>query len=203
MMTFRNILLVVLLLVLGYFSVEIRPLDEVRAATEEFDATKYAQNFVEKRLPSSFSNAIPLNDLVTELKSDKEAAFEQWSHAIAVGNIGYFLVTTSGSVSEITNDEVVLANPDGLTARLQTEFIFGNAIRDASDLVDNKEFQNTSDLNAIAAEVNNIIRQEILPPFKSKVKVGDSVTVIGAVEMNRKFPPLNDIEIQPVQLQIN
>ncbi|MBC6998042.1 DUF2291 family protein [Cytophaga sp. FL35] len=197
----KKILLTLVVLILAYFSVEIRPMDAVDIANKDFDATNYAKNFVYNVLPTSFEKAVPLQELVAQLKTDEEVAFDKWSNAIAVGNIGYFMVRMSGSVKEITEDEVVLVTSENINVRLQTEFVYGNAIRDASGLVDNKKFQNTSDLNAIANAVNNIIRQEILPPFKSKVKLGDSVLVIGAVEMNRKFPPLNDFEVQPVQLQ--
>ena len=199
----KNILLIVVVLVLGYFSIDIKPLDELRKAAEGFDADAYAQHFVQEVLPTSFYKTIPLADLADQLQNDKEVAFEKWSHAIAIGNIGYFLVNTTGKVNEITEDEVVLEVSEGITVRLQTEFIYGNAIRDASGLIDNKEFPNTSDLNAVAAMVNDIIRQDSIPPFKRKVQLEDSISVIGAVEMNKKFPPLNEFEIQPVQIQIH
>ena len=69
-----------------------------------------------------------------------------------------------------------------MTAKLATEFIYGNAIRDASGLVDVKDFPNTMDLNNISEELNKMVRKTVLPPFKTAVKKGDKIIVTGAMK---------------------
>lgn len=64
------------------------------------------------------------------------------------------------------------------------------------------EFDNTSDFNEVSAGINKIIREEVLPDFKKKVKNGDRIVFTGATELNRKFLKLDAIEITPVQLKI-
>ncbi|MAU72755.1 MAG: hypothetical protein CML04_11735 [Pseudozobellia sp.] len=197
----KGFLLVLVALIVGYFSIEIRPLKELKNEGETFDHVTYAQNYVNTELPTVYTDAIPLPELVQRLQSDKQGAFDEWSNAIAVGNIGYFLIQFTASVKDNSDDEYLLAISDELIVRLQTEFIYGNAIRDASGLIDNKEFQNTSDLNAIAAEVNKMIRNTVIPPFKEKAEVGDTLQVIGAMEVNKKFPPTNKFKVLPVQIK--
>lgn len=197
----KDFLWVLVVLIVGYFSIEIRPLNELKNEVETFDHVTYAQNYVNEELPTVYTDAIPLPELVQRLQSDKQGAFDEWSNAIAVGNIGYFLIQFTASVEDKSDDEYLLAISDELIVRLQTEFIYGNAIRDASGLIDNKEFQNTSDLNAIAAEVNKMIRNTVIPPFKEKAKVGDTLQVIGAMEVNKKFPPTNQFKVLPVQIK--
>lgn len=197
----KGFLWVLVVLIVGYFSIEIRPLNELKNEGETFDHVTYAQNYVNEELPTVYTDAIPLPELVQRLQSDKQGAFDDWSNAIAVGNIGYFLIQFTATVEDISDDEYLLAISDELIVRLQTEFIYGNAIRDASGLIDNKEFQNTSDLNAIAAEVNKMIRNTVIPPFKEKARVGDTLQVIGAMEVNKKFPPTNQFKVFPVQIK--
>lgn len=83
------------------------------------------------------------------------------------------------------------------------EYVFGNALRDAPGLIKINDFTNTMDLNNIAAEVDKIIRTEVLPPFKSSVKKGDTITFAGAFELNQEHINLDKIEILPVALKIN
>ena len=89
-----------------------------------------------------------------------------------------------------------------VTVKVATEFIYGNAIRDASGLVEVKDFPNTMDLNNISEELNKTVRKTVLPPFKTAVKKGDKIIVTGAIEIHKEHIKWNELEIIPVQLQI-
>jgi predicted lipoprotein len=96
-----------------------------------------------------------------------------------------------------------VANADTtLRLRLATEYIYGNAIRDASKLVDIRDFANTADLNNVSEQLNKKVRSSILPPFKKQVKQGDRIEVTGAVEFNKEHIRFNDLELIPVRLNI-
>ena len=86
-------------------------------------------------------------------------------------------------------DEIIMQinHRDSLmTVILATEYIYGNAIRDASGLLDIKDFTNTTDLNSISEELNKTVRTRVLPAFKKQVKQGDKIEVTGAVEFNKE-----------------
>ena len=124
---------------------------------------------------------------------------------MGIGNIRYFLVKGEGQVLSINeNDVTVLAVADSnkKAIRIATEFVFGNAIRDASGKIDINEFSNTMDFNSVSAEINKIIRSQVLPQFKAKVKKGDTVQFAGAIELNKEHLNVEDIELMPVQLKI-
>jgi len=89
-----------------------------------------------------------------------------------------------------------------LITRRATEYIYGNAVRDASGLVDIKDFTNTTDLNNISEQLNKTIRLEVLPPFKKQVKQGNKIEVVAAVELNKAHINFNDLELIPVRLKI-
>jgi hypothetical protein len=59
------------------------------------------------------------------------------------------------------------------------------------------------ELNNIAAEVDKIVRNEVLPPFKSVVKKGDTISFAGAFELNQEHINLDRIEVIPVTLKID
>ena len=192
------------LLLVGFNSIKILPLDKVKKGTlGKFDAAAYARQYLTKTLPSAFDKATPIHELVGQLLANKDQTFDASSHAVSIGNVRYFLVKGEGMVSKINEDEVVLfvkGAEHGLTVRLATEFIYGNAVRDAAGLFDIKQFTNNNDINNVAGEINKIIRTEVVPPFKQQVKVGNTVHFIGALEMNQEHPQLDNFEVLPIEL---
>ncbi|MCF0073944.1 DUF2291 domain-containing protein [Dyadobacter sp. CY261] len=193
---------------LAYNSVYFKKLDEVKAGNTVFDAAGYAKDFWEKKLTPGLSKAMNLNALTSLLKADKEKAFNEHSHALGIGNIRYFLVKGRGVVTDVDENEVSVqltdANGKAVTpqVRIATEYIFGNAVRDASGAIDINAFANSMDFNNVSAEINKIIREKVVPPFKSKVQKGDRVAFHGAIELNRAHLQTGNIEIIPVSLQI-
>jgi len=196
---------IIALFVVVYNSVYFRKLDEVKASSSKFDAKKYAKNYFNNKLMPSLPNAVEINQLLSLLQTDREQTFEKYGHALGIGNIRYFLVKGEGEVTSVNeNDVTVVAKADTnqKTIRIATEFVFGNAIRDASGKIDINEFSNTMDFNNVSAEINKIVRTEVLPAFKKNVVKGDSVQFAGALELNKEHLNVEDIEIIPVQLKI-
>ncbi len=206
MKRYRYLLLSIAILVLAYFSIEVKALDEVnqsRAAT--FDPKAYARDFLDKKLAPVLPQAIDLPELLSKLSQNKDETFEKYSHAVSIGNLRNFLVQGEGKVTEIQENEVLIAlnnTEPAQVVHLATEFIYGNSIRDAAGLFDIKNFSNSNDINSIAAEINRIIRSEVIPPFRKQVKLGDRVQFIGALELNQARLNVRQLEILPIQLSL-
>ena len=201
----RYIVVLFLLAVVAYNSVYFRKLDAVMAGTTSFNASKYAVLFWDKKLTPALVNAVEIGELLSLLQSDKKKAFTDHSHALGIGNIKYFLVKAQGKVKSVDENQVVVQvvstfqKPE---VNLATEYIFGNAVRDASGTIDINEFANSMDFNNVAAEINKIIREKIIPPFKAKVKTGDQIEFVGAIELNKEHLNLSKLEVIPISLKI-
>ena len=201
----RYVASLVLVALVAYNSVYFKKLDEVKAGTASFNAAKYASEFWTKKLPPHKTRAIEIGQLLTLLQTDKNKAFADYSHALGIGNVKYFLVKGSGTVQAVEENQVlvkVASEREKPEVILVTEFVFGNAVRDASGEIDINEFTNSMDFNNVSAEINKIIRQQIIPPFRSKVKSGDKIDFIGAIELNKEHLNTRSIEIIPVDLKI-
>ncbi|MBD0367146.1 MAG: DUF2291 domain-containing protein [Flavisolibacter sp.] len=202
---FKYTIVIIVLIVVAYNSVYFKKLDEVKASSASFDAKAYAKKYFHEKLPPALNEAVEINQLIELLQTNKENTFNRYSHALGIGNIRYFLVKGEGEVASINENDVSLLMKTDTTQKvikIATEFVFGNAIRDASGLIDINEFTNTMDFNNVSAEVNNIVRNEVLPPFKAAVKKGDRIQFIGAIELNREHLNLEQIEVIPVSLKI-
>lgn len=196
---------IVILAVLAFNSVYFKKLDQVKASSTTFDAKAYARRYFDEKLLPSLNNAIEINQLISLLHLNKQQSFEKYGHALGIGNIRYFLAKGEGQILSINeNDVTVLAVADinKKAIRIATEFVFGNAIRDASGKIDINEFSNTMDFNSVSAEINKIVRSRVLPQFKANVKKGDTVQFAGAIELNKEHLNVEDIELMPVQLKI-
>lgn len=202
----KYIILTAIVAFIGYNSVYFKKLSEVKSKTDEkFDAVAFSKKLWSETMPAKMDSAFELSALIQAVTTDNETALNKYSNALGIGNYRYALIKTQGTVAAVNEDEVLLQLPvaDSLiNAVLATEYIYGNAIRDASALVDVKDFPNTENLNSISEEMNKIVRTTVLPEFKKNIKKGDKVNITAAVELNKEHIKWAGLELIPVRLQI-
>ena len=190
----------------AYNSVYVKPLDQVKAAgsaqTTVFAADAYAHTFWTAKLkPVTSTTATDLSTLLPLLKTDEKKAFDTYSHALGIGNIRYFLVKGEGTVASVGDNTIKVSLPTGETVQLATEFIFGNAARDASGIIQITDFDNTTDLNSVSAALNDIIRKQVVPPLKAMATPGRRLNFVGALELNQAHVHLNELVLIPIAVQ--
>ena len=202
----RYLLLLAIIGLLGYNSVYFKKLSEVnKTKSSTFDATAYARQLWQQQLPARMDSAVDLHDFINAISANSEQAFARYSHALAIGNERYSLVSLTGTVYDVGEDETTLIMRHGdtsMSVALATEFIYGNAIRDASGLVDIKNFTSTSDLNNVSEALNKLARTTVIAPFKKQVKRGDTVQVVGAIAFNKAHINVAGLELIPIRLKI-
>ena len=198
-----------LLLVIGLLAYKSVYFEKLSARknliTTAFDATAFSKQLWNEKMAAKMDSAVQLTLLIDAINKEGETAINKYTNALAIGNYRYALVKLEATVVDVKEDEVMLnvANGDSiLTVNLATEFIYGNAVRDASGLVQVKDFPNTTDLNGISEALNRIIRTTVLPPFKTAVKKGDKVSLVAAVELNKEHIHWHGVELLPVRIQI-
>lgn len=189
-----------------YHAVYFHKLDEVKAGiiADQFNPIAFAENLWNNELPLVLDQAIDIDKLTDLLKTHPTEAFDNYSNALGIGNIRYFLVSGQGMITDITEYGVGLVTTNNnLHVRIATELIFGNAVRDASGLVDINDFSNTMDFNNISAGINSIIRTAVVPEFIALAEPGRLVTFTGAMELNRQHLHLDDPEVIPVSVIVH
>jgi len=202
----KYLLLIVVIGLVAYKSVYVKKLSDMKVTTDEkFDAVAFSKKLWDEKLPAKINNAVELATFIKAAQANPADAFSKYSNALGIGNYRYALIKIEGLVAVINEDDIMLQVKMGdslMTVKLATEFIYGNAIRDASGLVDVKDFPNTMDLNNISEELNKMVRKIVLPLFKVAVKKGDKLIVTGAIELHKEHIKWSELEIIPVQIQI-
>lgn len=189
--------------IVSYNSVYFRPLDEKLAEQEEvaFDAKSLVERIWESELLEVYNSAMDLDQLIHQLNTAPEQTFENQGNALGIGNIGYFKVKGEGVVQSVNENNVLLQVSDQ-TVEIETEFIYGNAVRDASGLIKVNDFESTSDFNLISELINDKVRNDVIPDFKKSVANGAKVQFMGAIELNKAHLDLSRPEVIPVSVQI-
>lgn len=204
--TIKYLLLIAVVGLLGYKSVYFKKLSTLKStAAAKFDAPAFVKKIWTEKMPAKMDSAVDLVVFMNAVAANKDEAFKKYSNALGIGNYRYALIKTTATVLAVNEDELLIqvSVADSLmNAVLATEYIYGNAIRDASALIDVKDYPNSTDLSSISEEMNKIIRSTVLPSFKSNVKKGDKVNITAAIELNMEHIKWTGMELLPVRLQI-
>ena len=180
--------LAALALVLGR-SIEFRRLDDKRAEerTARFSPAEYARDFWDNGLPAALDHPQAADELIRLFNTDMKAAIAK-GKTLGQSRVHAYLLGGRGRIVAVEKDGLLVSalaedpNPEILLCT--GAYIAGNAVRDASGLVDVSAFSNTMKFNRISAEINRIVVQEVIAPFLGRTpQVGMNVRFIGAAEV--------------------
>lgn len=199
-----TLVVVALVAFTGYHSVYFRKLSTMKSAqTGSFDAEAFAEGLWSGAVAAAADSAVDLSRLIDETSSGGASVLERHSHALAIGNYRYAMIRAEGVVKRFDSTEVLLSVPHAdsiIELRVALDYIYGNAIRDASASVQVKDFPNSSDLSAIAEALNRMARKRVAPAVKKGLRTGDRLEVTGAAELHREHLRWQGLELHPVRI---
>lgn len=204
---YKYIPLIAIVVFLSYHSCYFERLDSAKEREENkaFDHAEYAQGFWNNKLMKSLDRAVDAKVLLGLLKTDMGRAHEQYGRTLGIGSNYYYLLGGVGKVVSIGEDGVFISmetpesHPDIIIA---TRYIYGNAVRNASGLVNVDEFPSSRDFNTISEEINKIVTTRVLPPFLKGAGEGSIVKFVGAAEIKKDEPDIHPLRVIPVFVQI-
>ncbi len=182
------VFLLALLLLLGS-SMEFRRLETKRAEerAQRFDPTQYARDFWDDRLESVLETAPSAEQMIDLFNKDMQAAISK-GRTLGQSRVHAYLLKGEGRI--VSQDKyglcVSVASPEATGEILicTGSYVSGNAVRDASGLVDVSAFSDTMKFNRISSEINKIVVQDVIKPFLEQgPQVGRVVHFVGAAEV--------------------
>jgi predicted lipoprotein len=178
------------------------PLDQARQRSggKAIDPAAFVDGFWTERLIPGAARAVDAAQLVTALQKDRKSARRTYGHWMGVGGADYYLVAGTGRVVSVGKDSVELSLRDGQTqvqVSLETDKIFGNAVRDGTGLLSVNDFPNSQDFNALSSEINRRIEQQVLPALRKKASAGAKIHFVGCAEIMDEDSDLHPLRIVP------
>lgn len=193
------------IILLIFLSLDIHRLDRERRrpVSEVFKVEEYVADLWDNQLPAVISDAVELPYLITLLEDNPEEAFDNYSRKLGISNTHYFYFSASGTVETIDEETVLVIANDNVPVELETLYVFGNAIRDGSGLVDIDEFLNMMDFNMVSVYLNRKVKSEVTDPFRREVQSGNVVSFTGAAEIDRREGLPERFKVIPIQITIH
>ncbi|MHC4680630.1 MAG: DUF2291 family protein, partial [Planctomycetota bacterium] len=180
----------VIIAFLVYYGIYFENLEAVKQQRqrETFNAAEYARDFWDNQLLSILDQAVGAKDLIGLFNTNMNEAVRRYGKAPGVSRVYAYLIEGEGIILTIGEDSLEASirepqtNPD---VKILTGFyIAGNAVRDASGLIDVSEFSDTMKFNEISGEINKIVVKEVIGPFLSKEpQAGKTIRFLGATQV--------------------
>jgi len=208
----KYILIVAVIAFLLYRGTYFKNLQDVRQQRqrEAFNAAEYARDFWDNQLLGVLDNAVDVKELIKLFNTDMAQAIERYGKAPGVSRVYSYLLKGEGTILEVNESgfkvsvEEPHTNPDVLIEA--GSYIPGNAVRDASDLIDVSKFSDTIKFNEISGEINKIVVKDVIEPFLDKGPgMGRTVKFFGATQVAQdaaEEKKLELIKIIPIRLQL-
>ena len=191
---------IIILLILGYNSVYFRKLSEVRSQKKSsFDFKTFADSLYYQGILKN-NNAVGLSQLLASVQSNPDSAFKVYGNRLGIGNSAYFMIKGEGKVIEKQAGGLKVSTNDNTIFFVDTKYIFGNAIRDASGLVKLTDFKTNADFNKVSEALNTIIRERAIPDDLKNVSAGDKIIVSGATKLSKSADKAQMLNILPIKI---
>jgi len=136
------------------------------------------------------------------VKSNSEKAFKEHGNRLGIGNSAFFMIHSTGKIIDAKDGVYTIADEKNGILYIDTKYIFGNAIRDASGLVKLTDFKTNSQFNKVSESLNDIIRDKVIPQVIKTIKIGDSIAFTGAIKLSKKQNLFKDIIVIPSQIKL-
>jgi predicted lipoprotein len=171
-----------------------------QSAAAVFDAVAYVEAFWQGPLLESADRAVDAAALLAALKANPADAAKRFGHRLGLSGTSSFFVSGRGEIVAVDDGTVSIALQTGGPAAVLIEMgpVFGNAIRDGSGLLDVSDFPNAQNFNALSAEINRRVEEQIWPLLESDAAVGRTVSFVGGVDIADSDGVPSSLKLVPI-----
>lgn len=183
----------------------VRKISVGPASMRPTDIAASARRAWDERLQNSASHAANASELLTAIRTDRVAASRKYGRRVGVGGSYFYFVTGVGRVIRKTPSRIDLViDPAAKEAEvcIETGNIFGNAIRDGTDVFKIGDFENSRDFNQLSQELNKLVETRILPVLREKAAVGSELRFTGVAEVTDEDQDLHPLHIVPLAAEV-
>jgi predicted lipoprotein len=183
-------------------------LDAMQAAAQRtsFDAPTFVAAFWEDRLVPALDAAPDASTVISALEKDRSSALKTFGRKVGVGRTTLLIVQGNGAIVSVDAKAIGVSltpdhkEPDIL---LQTGLLFGNAVRDATGLLDASDFENSQQFNEISTELNRRFETTVIPALKQKAALGRHIEFVGCAEVSDNAKTVRPLMLIPLVVNFN
>ncbi len=168
-------------------------------------AAEIAGAFWSDQLIPSLKKAPEATSVLSALRDDPESALARFGRKVGVSRTRLLVLQGDGTIVTIDKKGVgVSFRPDAKEPDiiLKTGLLFGNALRDATGLLDASNFADSRQFNEVSTELNRIAEARVIAILKDKSAVGEHISFSGCAEISDDAKEITPLTIIPLDAHI-
>ena len=167
------------------------------------DIPAFALEFWETRLVTPAVSPTDARTLVEALNRDKAAAAARYGRHPGLGGPTFYFLAGVGRVVSVDHSGVWLDVGVASRTRLvmPTGLLFGNALRDATGLLDVGAFSSL-EFNELGTELDRLAETRAQPPLRADVRISSTVTFLAAGQTSDVSGEEPVIKLIPIHLTV-
>ena len=183
-----------------YFSFYTENLTEKQKREEmsKYNPAQLVNSFMKDSLISLEQKALPISVFAEGIKNNTDDFEKKHGKTLGIGSPIFYIVKGECSEAQLIDNEEIHATADGINIKIPLKYIFGNNARDASGWYNIDNFKNTMDFNAVSAEMNKYITQQMQ---KFQMSEDGKLTFVGAVAVPAQTAEISSLVITPYILK--
>lgn len=174
-----------------------------RSAAADFDPVARVEAFWAGPLRNAAGDAVDAAELLSAFEQGFADAAARYGRRLGLASTSSYLVSGEGRITAVDPRSVAVSIDDDDAAEVVIDLgpVFGNAIRDGSGLLDVSDFANAQDFNALSAEINRRVEEEVLPALAARAEVGKKLRFAGGVEIADSSDAPGTLHVVPVLVE--
>lgn len=196
----------------------VRTLEEDRIAKEGFNPNIYVDGIWDSELLPTFrEEAVDINTLLSELRSNRESAIETYGRSSAIGDVSAsysFMVRGTGDVVQVEHEGlgndvlygVMAVDLEPTDGEADIEISIGDrfsrrntAVRDAVGFISFNDFTNQTEFASVSTAIKDRILEDVINPLELGELQGSTIEFYGAFTLGSS---LSAIEVLPVIIEV-
>jgi predicted lipoprotein len=183
--------------------IRIRSLKEVRevAISAQFDAVEFVEKFWGSQLLPATKEAAGATEVLETIANDPLSVREQFGRTLGVSSSYFLFVNGVGKVVSVEEDGIGLSlrpDSDEVQIAIPLGFVFGNAVRDSTGLLDPGDYPNAQEFNDISAALNSRVESNVLTRLREIAVPGSRIRFAGCAEVADEEQDLKPLALVPI-----
>lgn len=173
-------------------------------AETTFNPAAFVGKFWTERLLPASGQAADAEKILAVVAESPGKVREQFGRTVGISSSYGIHIRGKGRVVSISEDAVglaVLSKDDVADVTIPLGFLVSNIVRDGTGLLNSSSYPNAQEFNEIAAELNKIVEEKVMPEVKRVAVVGKQLEFVGCVEVEDEETDLKPLDVVPISVK--
>ncbi len=150
---------------------------------------------------ATYATGTPIDELWKAFDTDYAQAQKQFGQQAGLGGAFFYRIRGVGTVQTTEKNRILLKFDDSdHRVSLEIGVVVDNTVRESIG-IKASQFTNSQEFNALSAELNRQVEEDVIAPNREQLQPGAIVRFVGCAKLSSKSD-LDPLRIIPIQLNV-